>query len=990
MEHLEAGDQQSSTSSVALDPVFVGVIGCCFAVSVLLLTIRVCAAATARERQITRHYLATNNAKVVELIDQSPSLGDNSRLHLLKGLALLRMEQREEGLATLEKDLESAEEPYRSLMRQELADCYYADGNYRLAEAHYREYLAHYPLDPLANQRLMRLLQAQGRTWESLEFARNRVLSGRFTGEELAVLALPESHWLFAQDLYELRRERYPEELLNDLALVRQAALDDRLAIERERLEAMANRYPRQIEVLAWLGQLYFETGDRDRFVAWNAGLPDEANSHPHVWYLRGMWEKDQNQYQKAAGCFLRAQLCSASHSRSQYQLVQMVRNEVSEDLQPLISKHVRARAQIASLTHDLTTQLDSKRVYELVAHLETVEQWMQAAAWCEVLYRFQPQEQTARELFLKYRHKWMTSDESDSSGMLKELESDLGIAVASAPHELSPSLGSGQFDEEATSQQSNLISFAEVANEAGIDFEYFADCTDVGGEHNILTVTGGGIAVLDYDDDGWPDFYFIQSGNWSQRGRKRASSNKLYRNLGDGRFVDVTREAGLGSTEYGQGVTAGDLDNDGDTDLVVCNVGPNQLFLNEGDGTFRDVSDAFSTVADEWTTSGAMADVNNDGLLDLYLANYVPIEAALEKRCAPRSCSPQDFAAAQDHVFLNLGDGRFREGAEAWGLVATNGKGLGVIAADFDGDRKIEIFVGNDTAANFYFDQSDTGSSGNSSYSNEAVLAGVAVNENGQTQASMGIAATDFDGNGLLDLYITNFYADASTFYRQSSPGMFSEATRQLKLRDSSFHLLGFGCQFMDADGDGDADLLVSNGHVDMSWATGEPDLMRPQLLVNANGGYREQESALVGPYFEGKYFGRAVATCDWNRDGRLDAVISHLDDPVALLRNETPQVLPHLRLTLIGTASSREGTGARVRMRQGDRIEWGFATSGDGYLCSNERIISFAVEPNVMTTLTVYWPSGKEDEWEIETTDSSAFFCVEGQGVPLAEARD
>lgn len=582
------------------------------------------------------------------------------------------------------------------------------------------------------------------------------------------------------------------------------------------------------------------------------------------------------------------------------------------------------------------------------------------------------------------------------------------------------------------TPSSPGTIRLRDVHRETGVDFQYFNGQTPF---KFLLESMGGGVAVLDYDQDGWQDLYLIQGGeldtvrgvsadistarpdgdqkrlhddslqanrvssgpatNASQdqtpaavptparmpvgvlqantSGMSLANSqaaarieNRLYRNLGNGQFRDVTREAGLGDVGYGQGVTVGDYDNDGDPDLFIANFGRNSLYQNHGDGTFIDVTVAAGLTSAEWSSSVAFADLDRDGALDLYVVNYVDsLRICRGDNGRIATCDPSNFQGAQDRLYQNRGDGTFADVTQDAGIIAANGKGLGLVVVDLDGDLREEIYVANDGTPNFLFRNEST--PGQLKFVEIGALAGVAVNRHGQAEGGMGIACSDFDGDGKLDLYVTNFSAETNTFYRNLGDLFFEDATDRLPVSAVTRELVGFGVQPIDFDLDGQSDLLVTNGHIDDFRFRGEPWKMRPLLLKNEGLDRWSDQSVQAGPYFAGEYLGRGLARWDWDADGDPDAVIVHQDAPVAILSNESPVVGNWLKLEFRGRSVAREALGTRVEIQLQDRVQREQLLGGDGFYSSNQRCLHIGLgSAEEVERLIVTWPDGQQATYE------------------------
>jgi len=505
---------------------------------------------------------------------------------------------------------------------------------------------------------------------------------------------------------------------------------------------------------------------------------------------------------------------------------------------------------------------------------------------------------------------------------------------------------------------------FRDDAPSVGLRFRYF---NGIAGPptHRMFEFTGGGIGVLDYDLDAWPDLVFTQGRTWPPGSPDANGGDRLFRNRFGTAFDDVTDPAGLREDAFGQGVAIGDYNADGFPDVYVANIGGNVLWLNLGDGTFRDVTDAAGVHSRSWTTSTVMADLTGDGLPDIYDVNYLVDDDVFDRVCrhtdgSVKQCLPHDFHGDPDRLWRNLGDGRFREAtSDVLGQIP-EGMGLGVAAWDADGTGRLSLFVANDTTACFYFRPLTGHVSGR--LRECGIESGLAFNGVGKATGCMGVALGDVDNDGRIDLHITNFYAEPNTLFLNSTPGFFEDRSRQTGLEGPSLNRLGFGTQFLDADLDGRLELFVANGHVDDLSRLNRPYRMPAQLFRwDGVRQFVESPAAKLGPYFEQSWLGRSAVRLDWNRDGRDDLAVGHLYDASVLLTNTTDDVGGSLSLRLFGMASNRDAIGTIVEARIGAQTQTRQLTAGDGYHASNERrlIIGTGRERQV-DELVVRWPSG------------------------------
>lgn len=548
-------------------------------------------------------------------------------------------------------------------------------------------------------------------------------------------------------------------------------------------------------------------------------------------------------------------------------------------------------------------------------------------------------------------------------------------VADAPRPLESSPA-GVGESGEVADPPFSGTAYFVDEAHAAGVDFRYDNGDDPAVPGMMLYQNFGGAVAVLDYDEDGWPDLYFAQGGRLGSEGGEGAASglpNRLYRNLGGRRFADATSPTGTGDVSYGQCVAVGDYDCDGFSDVYVANIGRNRLYRNNGDGSFSDVSEAAGLTTEKWTAGCMLADLNGDGFAEIYDVNYLAGSGPFTQVCPvagqvhPRSCKPDLFEAEQDRLLVNLGDGTFSDVTGAAGISAADGKGLGVVAIPQAEGRLPDVFVSNDTTPNFLFVNETAPGSGLLRFFERASESGVAVDFGGYTQAGMGIAVADADHDMRLDVFVTNFYNEFNTLYLQESPGQFVDATQASRLAAPSRQLLGFGTQFLDFDLDGWEDLVVANGHVDDYRFEGVPYQMRPQLFRNLGGAEFQELGDAAGGVFRTARLGRGLARLDWNGDGRPDFVVSNIHAPVTLASNTHPNPGNFVKLLLRGRVSNRDAVGARLTVRYGTTERLIAVMGGGGYGAANDReqLIGTGAAERV-DELRVQWPSGRVDVHE------------------------
>jgi tetratricopeptide (TPR) repeat protein len=516
-----------------------------------------------------------------------------------------------------------------------------------------------------------------------------------------------------------------------------------------------------------------------------------------------------------------------------------------------------------------------------------------------------------------------------------------------------------------------------DVAHRAGLTFEY---------DHGrslyrwLMQVNGGGVAVLDYDRDGCPDLFLSQGCRLPVVDADSGASGRLFRNHGGQAFVDVTPLAGAKQSGFGQGCAAGDVDNDGFPDLVVCRYGSVLFYRNQGDGTLDEIAEASGLIDSGWSTSAAFGDFDRDGDLDLYVVHYVQAPFETLTPCGKEGhfmiCRPLIYPAERDRLWENLGDGRWADRTSSAGLTSVDGKGLGIVVCDFDYDGWPDLFVGNDTTPNFlYHNLGGAGERRDSPFAFEEVgiPSGVAFNRDGGSQASMGIACDDADGDGLFDLYVSNFVDESDSFYHNLGSLAFAEEAHPFGLADASVTVMGWGTQFLDLDGDRRPDLFVANG-----------DLLdveqRPVLYWNTGRKRFLNVSAAAGPFFGIPRMGRSVALCDWNGDLAPDLVVTHQSGPVALLENHC-RGGGRIAIHCVGTIGNRDAEGAVVTAVIGGETTVHRVTSGGGFFAANESTVLIGTgNADAVDRLEIRWPSGGRSEFH-GLRVGAAYLVVEGR---------
>ena len=514
-------------------------------------------------------------------------------------------------------------------------------------------------------------------------------------------------------------------------------------------------------------------------------------------------------------------------------------------------------------------------------------------------------------------------------------------------------------FTPAAAGQQPTGPRFTDITEQAGVSFKHVSSPE----KRYIVESMSGGVALFDYDNDGRLDIYFVNSLTVDLVKTKGKTRSLLYRNRGDGTFADVTDKAGVGDVGWGMGVAVADYNNDGFEDLYVTCVGPNRLFKNNGDGTFADVTEKAGVADPRWSAGATFFDYDADGNLDLFVANYVAFdfnnlpEFGKGKLCQykgiPVQCGPRGLPGDGDSLYRNNGDGTFTDVTKKAGVGDANGfYGMQPVASDFDEDGLVDLFVANDSTPNFHYKNN-----GDGTFKEVGFTSGLAVNENGSEQGSMGVAVGDYNHDGRLDLFVTNFDDDYNTLYRNDGRGSFTDVSHAARVAAVSLPFVGWGTKFFDYDNDGWCDLFVANGHVYPQIPSYQ---QRNFIHRNNRDGTFADTPAPLGALAGEKRVGRGAAFGDLDNDGDVDIVLNNLDGAAQVLRNDGGAHNAVL-VKLVGVKGNRGGVGARVKVVAGDVVQLDEVRSGDSYLSQSDARLHFGLEKRTKIDLIeVRWPGG------------------------------
>jgi len=529
----------------------------------------------------------------------------------------------------------------------------------------------------------------------------------------------------------------------------------------------------------------------------------------------------------------------------------------------------------------------------------------------------------------------------------------------------------------------SRHVLFHDAGPASGLAFTHVNGASP---DKHLVEIMGSGGLFFDFDDDGWIDVFLVDGGSKADPAIAGTARHRLFRNRGNGSFDDVTAASGIRHAGYGMGACAGDYDNDGRIDLYITNDGPNALYRNVGKGAFTDVTSTAGVGSPLWSTSCAFADVDRDGRLDLFVTSYVTgaeknpfCGYTAEKR--RMYCHPLNFDPSWNVLYHNGGDGTFTDVSASAGIEPFTGNGLGVAIADYDGDLWPDVFVANDGVPDYLFHND-----GDGHFSERGLIAGVSVASDGKARAGMGTAFGDADGDGLLDLVVTNHETEMHSLFRNAGDGSFTDATATSGVGPATIRYVGFGVVLADLDNDGDLDLTIVNGHVLDNVAairSGQTYAQKRLLLENTGAGRFRDASTLSGPAFAEEKVGRTVVSGDVDNDGDLDLLVTNNGQGAELFLNDGGNRGNALLVKLVGTESNRDAIGARLRLTSGSRTQVREVTSGSSYLGQNDTRVHVGLgAARVVDSLEIRWPSGRTEA--VQNVAANHLIVVrEGEGI-------
>ncbi|WDQ14917.1 FG-GAP-like repeat-containing protein [Rhodopirellula sp. P2] len=717
----------------------------------------------------------------------------------------------------------------------------------------------------------------------------------------------------------------------------------------------------------ALLGRVLVELQDDAAFLEWYSTREPSWEIYDDYWFAIGSYHVDHGQHESAMHALLEALRRNSAdlvtYQRIQRTLKALQRNEQSDAFE--------AKAAIIHESRQLVKQLDhrtpdSQLLKDIGNHLLDVGRPLESLRWTELSL---PETAAIPLAQIKQQRRRLQG----VSGLRQMMLEDAMVNLSPSQFELQPIASATPAREErftwsTTPNSDLLVSVDDVATERGLNFQWYqaeqADLSSIA----LYESLGGGVGVIDYDADGRPDLYFAQGAGDPPK-LHGTRSNQLFRNLGE-RFVSVQQQSGSEGRGYSQGICVGDVNQDGWPDLLIANIGSNRLLLNNGDGTFQDGTNRMHGQGNRFTSSMAIADLNGDAVPDLYEVNYIDLKDAFDppeydSQGRELLQGPLTHPPTADHWYRSDGQGHCF-GREIPASVAKPGTGLGIVVTEMDGQEGNEIFVGNDARPNHFI------ATRNHPWKDTASIQGVASGRFGLSNACMGIATGDFNRDGRFDMHVSNFFGEYDNLFLQTEAGTFRDVAPSYQLPALSSSNVGFGSKCLDVDRDGWLDLMTTNGHIFDQSHLGEPFRQPPLLMHNRMDRFEAVKVSDPSSYLAGSYLGRGLAKLDWNQDGQMDLVVTHLDRPAALLEVRTGTMGHVLQLEMVGVQSERDAIGVRVTIqaKRGIQVDW--VTAGDGFLCTDEPVLEFGLaDCDVVDEIQVTWPSGTVQTFEDVSAD-------------------
>ena len=752
----------------------------------------------------------------------------------------------------------------------------------------------------------------------------------------------------------------------------------------------------------ALLGRVLAASGRFNDLESWSEDQPDAIQQYTDYWIAVGDWARAKDEHTAAARAYWEAtqrdpdvmecwSKLNTALRRSQALQKAPPTKTADETMLDQVERRANLLSKLSQSKHrfERTGNISRETAVEIARTLRELGRLWEAEAWAAIATTLPEddavsvdEERQAIVAILREDTPWQLA------GGHPELRLDLSSWKLPAISKVAIAMKK-QSDADSGVDAPTDIRLVNEANKRGVDFfgrtSPRLDQPDI----RLYQTLGCGGATIDFDLDGWHDIYLLAAEGTPPN--RDSYPNALFRNI-NGAFQNRAKQSGTADIGFGQGAAVGDINEDGFPDLLVLNYGPNTLLINNGDGTFTDASGKLGKNGDSWSVSASIADLNVDGISDLVTINYCAGQEPVTRKCLMedsdkyRACTPMAFPAEPDQFFQGTLEGNLVDRTTDWGAVPdVLGRGLGIVVGALDHRQGLDVFVANDMTNNHYW--SSTGKTGSFRLSESAILRGLAGDDRALAQGSMGIATGDLDQDGDIDLYVTNFFKEYNTLHDQRGEGIWQDRTASTNLSGPTMPWVGFGTEAVDLNHDGNLELVVTNGHVDMFERNGEHSVYAHPMQIfrrNESRTYQSIGETMDDEYVVTPHVGRALWTIDADRDRRTDLVVTHQTEPVALLMNRSETRGDWVEIRLVGRQCARDAIGSIITLTDGE-TKWITAlTSGDGYMCSNERILRFGLGEinDDSLSVEVVWPDGSGQTHSLNANQS--WLIVQSDAAP------
>ena len=864
------------------------------------------------------------------------------------------------------------------------------------------------PDDITARRLMAQMLSAQGRRIEASHHVRHLIRLRVIQQYEL--LSLIDLSGPFGLVNYGEMPGMAPDTLFG-LGEARRVYFSPRAEVDEvlSMLMKVRRQHPDHSTVVALTGRVLAENARWSELQEWIAELPEDAKKvgpvaandsgiagvnrpmtlrdEPEFWIAIGFWLDHGGLHEEAVNAWTET-LRRDPTNRAALRLIV----STTEKHLPKSSRWSKERPRLRQWIGDLdkvfrlARDADAEQAAWIAERMQSWFRPWESAAWMMRVAQLTDQVAAVVPELDQRRASLMAWESQATELQAQQARLQRSMGFAPSPFEMPPLSESIAMDGTADESSRSPLVFQNVASELGINTEFSTGYPADGKEFYLHQANGVGLAALDYDLDGRCDTYFARAGG--DPNKLNSLANQLYRQLPSGNFEEVTEVCRADDRGFGQGICVGDVNQDGFPDILVANIGRNSVYINQGDGTFQTDPKLINGNEERWTSSLGLADLNGDALPELVEINYIDDPLAFEVMCSPpfENCQPQSYRVAQDYVYEMQPDGTLSPWQTVCDAMSERPKlGFGVIIGNFDDRCGNDFFVSNDGDLNhFWISKCSAGPTGGeiaggdtelksptiTTMIENAGLAGCAVGRSGIGEACMGIAAGDFNRDGRLDLHVTNFHKESVNLFVQTAGGFFADEALSFGLDTPSRSTTGFGTRAVDFDNDGWLDLAVLNGHLFNNISQSVPFKMLPQLFRGGERGFVSESPQASGSYFACEQIGRTLTSLDFNNDGRLDLLANHLDQPVALLRNETPSK-DSVQLEVVGKYSEKAAVGAVVTLTYNTEATakelTSFVVSGGGYMGTGQAVMHVGLgETDGTVTLNISWPSGVKDTIE------------------------